>query len=290
MNFIQIVGQIDKHKQRLLLGEKRYVELLLPPGSGELRGIKQGQYVQVLGDMWSRPDLDKSSTCLVRVSSVNPFAVDKELWARGNLTLRDPMWIHSEQFWSQSSITGINDGQDTLTVKMPLLESRWAKKVGGLVLPSGSVDLRVSITGASRLECIAIIDDNTTADGSAEELLGLPSCNAMDSHDGQTARQNGRTKHRRGVSPKIRRQVLSRDGFKCKECGAMPSEHRDVWLEIDHIIPVSKGGTNSMDNLQTLCDACNSGKSDSLPDPGAGSLYQDPWDGGNQLQLEDVAA
>ncbi|MBR2352886.1 MAG: HNH endonuclease, partial [Clostridia bacterium] len=33
-----------------------------------------------------------------------------------------------------------------------------------------------------------------------------------------------------------------------------------VKLEVDHIIPVSKGGKSTLDNLQTLCERCNRGK------------------------------
>lgn len=60
------------------------------------------------------------------------------------------------------------------------------------------------------------------------------------------------------LSKKIRFEVLKRDGFKCQYCGASAP---DVLLEVDHIIPVSRGGTNDILNLITSCHACNSGKS-----------------------------
>jgi len=55
----------------------------------------------------------------------------------------------------------------------------------------------------------------------------------------------------RYVSKKVRAAVLERDGHKCCACG---SPNR---LEIDHIVPVSKGGTGAEGNLQTLCRSCN---------------------------------
>lgn len=60
------------------------------------------------------------------------------------------------------------------------------------------------------------------------------------------------------VSDSVRYDVLRRDGFKCKICGATAKD--GVKLEVDHIIPVSKGGRTTMDNLQTLCERCNRGK------------------------------
>lgn len=53
--------------------------------------------------------------------------------------------------------------------------------------------------------------------------------------------------------------ILQRDGFRCKFCGATSEETR---LQVDHIMPQARGGTDSLDNLATLCEACNSGKND----------------------------
>lgn len=58
---------------------------------------------------------------------------------------------------------------------------------------------------------------------------------------------------------RIRTEVLKRDAFTCQYCGRKPPE---VVLEIDHIKPVAKGGTNDIINLVTACRDCNRGKSD----------------------------
>lgn len=52
----------------------------------------------------------------------------------------------------------------------------------------------------------------------------------------------------------VREAVLERDGHRCVLCAA------SVWLEIDHIVPVSRGGQSTLDNLQTLCRSCNRAK------------------------------
>ena len=52
----------------------------------------------------------------------------------------------------------------------------------------------------------------------------------------------------------LRWEVFERDGFKCKSC---PSRS---FLRADHVIPESKGGPTTIENLQTLCRSCNSRK------------------------------
>lgn len=63
---------------------------------------------------------------------------------------------------------------------------------------------------------------------------------------------------------RLRFKVLQRDLFRCRVCGASPSVTPGVLLEVDHIKPWSKGGETVMENLQTLCFACNQGKTNSL--------------------------
>lgn len=62
---------------------------------------------------------------------------------------------------------------------------------------------------------------------------------------------------RRGISLKVRFEILKRDNFHCVLCG---QDARETKLVIDHIIPVTKNGTNDTANLRTTCMACNHGK------------------------------
>lgn len=59
---------------------------------------------------------------------------------------------------------------------------------------------------------------------------------------------------RKSLGTGVMRKVWDRDGWECQECGI----HRD--LTVDHITPVIRGGSDEMDNLQTLCKSCNSRK------------------------------
>jgi hypothetical protein len=69
-----------------------------------------------------------------------------------------------------------------------------------------------------------------------------------------------KTRTRRNVSYGLRHKVMKRDGYKCVLCGTSPAYGNAVNLQIDHIKPYSKGGETVLQNLQTLCEACNLGK------------------------------
>ena len=49
----------------------------------------------------------------------------------------------------------------------------------------------------------------------------------------------------------VRPRIFERDGWRCRECG------KAARLEVDHVIPLHKGGTNLDDNLQSLCRKCH---------------------------------
>jgi len=69
-------------------------------------------------------------------------------------------------------------------------------------------------------------------------------------------------RRRNPIPLKLRYRVLKRDRDRCVKCGASPLTDKSIRLQVDHIIPESKGGLTSLENLQTLCEACNQGKKD----------------------------
>lgn len=66
---------------------------------------------------------------------------------------------------------------------------------------------------------------------------------------------------RRSITKRTRFQILERDNRTCVYCGA---KSPNVELVIDHVIPISKGGDNSINNLVCCCDLCNDGKGDMI--------------------------
>lgn len=68
-----------------------------------------------------------------------------------------------------------------------------------------------------------------------------------------------RYKQKAKISAGLRREVYERDAYRCVTCGG----HTD--LSLDHIIPESKGGPTTSENLQTMCRPCNSAKGVTMP-------------------------
>ena len=63
---------------------------------------------------------------------------------------------------------------------------------------------------------------------------------------------------RQSIPDEVQIFVWNRDGGKCVKCGSNEN------LEYDHIIPVSKGGSNTARNIQLLCQTCNRSKSNNI--------------------------
>jgi 5-methylcytosine-specific restriction endonuclease McrA len=69
-------------------------------------------------------------------------------------------------------------------------------------------------------------------------------------------------KNERSILTKsIKLEVFKKNNYKCVFCGIGKEE---TSLEIDHIIPHSKGGSDELDNLQTICKSCNLSKSNRI--------------------------
>lgn len=76
---------------------------------------------------------------------------------------------------------------------------------------------------------------------------------------------NAFTKEQRALmTNKLREFIKKRDNFTCCSCGNSIHAEPNLLLEIDHIIPVSKGGCTIEENLQTLCWKCNRAKSNKM--------------------------
>jgi len=79
--------------------------------------------------------------------------------------------------------------------------------------------------------------------------------NGQGEQDKEHSGREGSPKCRRvPIDIHVRIGIFRRDGYCCKHCGEEFSRHQ---LELDHIKPISTGGNNAIENLQTLCRTCN---------------------------------
>lgn len=75
----------------------------------------------------------------------------------------------------------------------------------------------------------------------------------------------------RQMSSRLRAQVLERNGYTCQMCGVAPGDldtkGRKVRLHVGHTIDKIAGGTDTPDNLKTLCAECNQGAKNLVTEP-----------------------
>ena len=86
------------------------------------------------------------------------------------------------------------------------------------------------------------------------------------------------------VPRRFRRQVtntflFARDDYSCQFCGRNPSEfrHREC-LTRDHLVPLSRGGTNDWTNVITACSTCNTRKGNALPEECGMAPLRQPYE------------
>ncbi|MGM0183447.1 hypothetical protein IGK74_002412 [Enterococcus sp. AZ150] len=88
---------------------------------------------------------------------------------------------------------------------------------------------------------------------------------AVANYVSQRIKYNKSAKAQRALmTESLRNKIKHRDNFTCQSCGISTHDQSLLLLEIDHIIPVSKGGLSTPDNLQTLCWKCNRTKSNKI--------------------------
>jgi 5-methylcytosine-specific restriction endonuclease McrA len=78
-----------------------------------------------------------------------------------------------------------------------------------------------------------------------------------------------------------RKNIMKRDGLKCQYCGST----RD--LTLDHIIPRSRGGEDSWENLVTACNKCNNRKGNKTPREAGMKLMRKPYRPSHIIFLRD---
>ncbi len=132
-------------------------------------------------------------------------------------------------FYSRLGFANIDESVLTVEYKFSYTSS------GGMAQRSFTVPM----TEETIVELIKVLESKLTASAFAKEQRNL-------------------------MTKKLREFIKNRDNFTCCNCGNSTHVEPNLLLEIDHIIPVAKGGCTVEDNLQTLCWKCNRAKSDKI--------------------------
>lgn len=137
-----------------------------------------------------------------------------------------------------------------------------------LCLPVGEVRLRLDVTYTSPAGRSRRYKEFEYGEQQLREAVRQAEKRPLEEERRRREREAERERQKRErnkVTLKLRQKVLVRDGFRCVRCGASPQDGPEVRLEVDHIVPISRGGKTEMSNLQTLCQRCNRGKGASMP-------------------------
>ena len=132
-------------------------------------------------------------------------------------------------------------------------------KTPGSRFSSGPYEKRFGSWSNALREFVAWV--NSDSPGQPQQQEATPNQGEAESTV-QTGSAKRRT--RREISERQRFRILVRDGFRCRACGVSPLVQPGVELHVDHILPWSKGGETTDDNLETKCKQCNLGKGDAF--------------------------
>lgn len=135
-----------------------------------------------------------------------------------------------------------------------------------IVLTNGKYYIAVSSTGKiSKTEDIEKAQTFYSCNVAMQKVFKVPGkCKGYYPYDTQDITCGCGTKRKRKSYTREERKIIYDKSYgRCELCGK-----RLVFEEmtLDHIIPISLGGADNMDNLQAACYSCNQFKSNILPD------------------------
>lgn len=258
-NFIATGRWSGEEELYIALSDGGVLPLIDPSKDVAIGRLREGQTVKASGSLCGNVHKDSRD-------DATPYLVVNELTTlsdgphkgEGVLDIDAVAWggyNHRGDPW----LFGYDSERSLYQVTMPTIHARWLRKDPSHLVGE-RLRLKVRAIGET-LDCTRVMERTPFARVPAPKLL--EPCSNLEAWKEQQAEDPlKRVRAARKISPRTRKEVFLRDGYRCCHCGIGPTDRRNVFLEVDHIIPVARGGTASLDNLQTLCSDCNAGKAD----------------------------
>ena len=115
----------------------------------------------------------------------------------------------------------------------------------------GGYEAKFGTWGKAKFAFVERVNSDVSVEEAEQEMPALP----------RPTQPRAKQEDQRHIPIGIRYQVLKRASFRCMSCGRSPATEAGCVLHVDHVTPFSKGGKTRADNLQSLCESCNLGKS-----------------------------
>lgn len=213
--------------------------------NGWLKGLTDQSFEAIL-DIYGNNEAKINPLCFR--SGVRP-----DVSFDDRLSLLSPLSEHYK-FWKENAIFDNHFVGHTYHFPLQNLQLRELISAYAGFYPVYDAYIRLAKGASSRLEKM-IEKLNTWLETSASEDRGVV---AISAHAEAAALASLAAEQKIRVMPSLRWQVFQRDQWRCVGCGR--NSHDNAILHVDHIVPRSRGGADSLKNYQTLCDVCNLGK------------------------------
>ena len=175
-------------------------------------------------------------------------------------------WNHALSLAGLEKSSNINTSDEELLIEIGRVWTKFGKQPTSTDIKNGasiySLQTYARRFGGWRGALETFIEYVNTNDGVPTESKELENLLPIQITNSQNDSNIDKHKTNREPNLRLRFLVLKRDNFKCCACGASPAKDPSVELHVDHITAWSKGGETIIENLQTLCQNCNFGKSD----------------------------
>lgn len=265
----EVAGFVAEHNDVV-----NYVEEIRGQGSFELGSSSTGQYAHLAtfenNSTWNNrrdrnvaqyePHVHNASLQVVRNASADPIKYLMKYFSikADQETLLDVQRVSEDIARLEQAVLNVKGREAAITEKIDppaFILKRYAKEfwdqvgihLSPITVPYPQYKFQYTSAGGNSGQSTGIKLDVDTLEALAETLV--QKIRWAKSAAGQRALMTAR----------LRGEIKTRDQHTCQnpECGVSVAVEPHLLLEVDHIVPVSRGGLSTPDNLQTLCWRCN---------------------------------